>query len=383
MSDGAPKTQAKSRKCPSAPPTRVCPSSHPSHPQCQCPVRLITTPSSLNTTVFHFSAGLASGLLSAVVLQPIDLLKTRVQQNGHHSLTRAILDIRLQAQARAGTSHLPSVAALWRGTVPSALRTGFGSAVYFTTLNAIRQSASRLPSLSSSSSPHASSSSSSSSSSSLAKLSNTGNLLAGSAARAFAGLLLMPLTVVKVRYESSLYDYASIPAACRDILRRDGARGFFAGFGATAARDAPYAGLYVLFYEQCKKRLSASRLFLSASPEDRTDGAGVAVGGGGGHMHLSRAAAINFSSALAAGVLCSVLTNPFDAVKTRIQLQPREYPNAFAAARRMLAEEGLRSMWDGLALRLSRKALSGALAWTVYEELVRRAERGSSKVAAL
>lgn len=91
-------------------------------------------------------------------------------------------------------------------------------------------------------------------------------------------------------------------------------------------------------------------------------------------MGFSRAAAINFSSALSAGVLCSVLTNPFDAVKTRIQLQPREYRNMFAAGRKMLAEEGLRSMWDGLALRMSRKALSSALAWTVYEELIRRAE---------
>jgi solute carrier family 25 protein 38 len=44
------------------------------------------------------------------------------------------------------------------------------------------------------------------------------------------------------------------------------------------------------------------------------------------------------------------------------------------AARKMLAEEGVRSMWDGLGLRMSRKALSSALAWTVYEELIRRAE---------
>jgi hypothetical protein len=29
-----------------------------------------------------------------------------------------------------------------------------------------------------------------------------------------------------------------------------------AGFGATAARDAPYAGLYVLFYEQLKRRFA-------------------------------------------------------------------------------------------------------------------------------
>jgi len=40
----------------------------------------------------------------------------------------------------------------------------------------------------------------------------------------------------------------------------------------------------------------------------------------------------------------------------------------------MLAEEGVRSLFDGLALRMARKAMSSALAWTVYEEVVRRAE---------
>ncbi|KAB5580408.1 mitochondrial carrier domain-containing protein [Coniochaeta sp. 2T2.1] len=317
-------------------------------------------------SVFHFLAGLTSGLLSAVLLQPIDLLKTRVQQSGpHHSLRQTILDIRLQAQARTSSPLLPSaLASLWRGTVPSALRTGFGSAVYFTTLNTIRQNAARIPFLSTSKTTSAAGSGVSSSS--LAKLSNTGNLIAGSAARAFAGFLLMPLTVIKVRYESSLYDYTSIPSAGRDILRRDGLRGFFAGFGATAVRDAPYAGLYVLFYEQSKKRLSASRWLLAETPSQ--------TGTGTTTMGFSRAAAINFTSALSAGVFCSVLTNPFDAVKTRIQLQPGEYKNMFAGGRKMLAEEGVRSMLDGLMLRMSRKALSSALAWTVYEELIRRAE---------
>jgi solute carrier family 25 protein 38 len=40
----------------------------------------------------------------------------------------------------------------------------------------------------------------------------------------------------------------------------------------------------------------------------------------------------------------------------------------------MVREGGLRSMFDGLALRMGRKAMSSALAWTVYEELIRRAE---------
>jgi solute carrier family 25 protein 38 len=292
-------------------------------------------------------------VLSAVLLQPIDLLKTRVQQSGSHSLAAAIADI------RAAPRLLP---ALWRGAVPSALRTGFGSAIYFTSLNDIRESAARITPTT------AASPGGNTTSSSLPKLSNTSNLLAGAAARSFAGLLLMPLTVLKVRYESTLYSYTSLASAARDIFSKEGLRGFFAGYGATAIRDAPYAGLYVLFYEQSKKRLSA--LF----PTTTTPG--TASGGGGGGMALSHAASINFTSGVLSGIVCSVISNPFDAVKTRIQLQPGQYRNMVQAARRMVGEEGARALWDGLALRMSRKAVSSALAWTVYEELIRRAEGG-------
>jgi len=296
---------------------------------------------------FHFVAGLGSGVLSAVLLQPIDLLKTRVQQSGSHSLAAALAEIRT-------APHL--LPALWRGAVPSALRTGFGSAIYFTSLNAIRQNAATaLPFLA------VPPTTSNHSSSSLPKLSNTGNLLAGAGARSFAGLLLMPLTVLKVRYESSLYRYTSLASAARDIAAREGVRGFFVGFGATTIRDAPYAGLYVLFYEQSKRRLSA----LSRGGGDEV---------GRTRMGVSRAAGINFASGVVSGVVCSVISNPFDAVKTRIQLQPDGYRNMVHATRRMVGEEGFRALWDGLGLRMSRKALSSALAWTVYEELVRRAE---------
>lgn len=315
----------------------------------------------MRSQVFHFVAGLGSGLLSAVLLQPIDLLKTRVQQSGHHSLTAAFREIRSQPRV------LP---ALWRGATPSALRTGFGSAIYFTSLNAIRNNVSRVPFLAAdgagAGTPFAGKDGRHSSS--LVKLSNTGNLLAGAVARTFAGMTLMPLTVIKVRYESNLYSYGSIAAAGRDIFRREGLRGFFSGFGATAMRDAPYAGLYVLFYEQSKKRLSSLTGGGTGGDDIKDPVASRAK------MGVSTAATINFGSGVIAGAACSAVSNPFDAVKTRIQLQPGVYRNTLHAARMMVAQEGLRSLADGLALRMSRKAMSSALAWTVYEELIRRTE---------
>ncbi|KAG7152123.1 Mitochondrial glycine transporter like protein [Verticillium longisporum] len=153
--------------------------------------------------------------------------------------------------------------------------------------------------------------------------------------------------------------------ASKDIYIANGLRGFFSGFGATAVRDAPYAGMYVLFYELLKKRMSSLVV-----PQQ------AAVGhDGNASLKMSQAGTINFTSAIFAGAACSAVSNPFDAIKTRIQLQPQAYPNMYRACRKMLAEEGVRSLFDGLTLRMSRKALSSALAWTVYEELMRRAER--------
>lgn len=212
-------------------------------------------------------------------------------------------------------------------------------------------------------------------SSSLPKLSNTANMLAGASARAFAGFILMPLTVIKVRYESNLYSYRSIAGAARDIYRVERIPGFFAGFGATALRDAPYAGLYVLTYEQFKKRLS--RLYPTTSTTANTTSSNSSSSKD--NMPSSRSATINFSSGALAGATCSFISNPFDAVKTRIQLRPREYRNMVVAASRMVREDGFRSLYGGLALRMTRKAVSSALAWMLYEELVSRAERTWSR----
>ncbi|KAK4940860.1 hypothetical protein LTR10_019132 [Elasticomyces elasticus] len=295
---------------------------------------------------FHFLAGLTSGVSSAVLLQPADLLKTRVQQSRSHSLVPVLRSI------LAGPHP---VASLWRGTVPSALRTGFGSALYFTTLSSLRQifaNASTKPigdvlpvAVKKSSSV-------------LPKLTNVQNLMAGASARVFAGFVLMPFTVIKVRYESDLYAYKSIASASRSIYASEGLKGFFSGFGATAVRDAPYAGLYVVFYEACKTRLNK---LLSSETDHRPT--------------FASSATINASSGVIAAGLATSFTNPFDAVKTRLQLMPKKYRNMVNATRTMLKEDGLKSFFDGLALRMGRKALSSALAWTVYEELIGRAER--------
>ncbi|PWY80636.1 mitochondrial carrier protein [Aspergillus heteromorphus CBS 117.55] len=302
----------------------------------------VKTTSTSSKTGFHFAAGLCSGLTSSILLQPADLLKTRVQQSQNASLLPTIKTI---------LSSPNPIRNLWRGTLPSALRTGFGSALYFTSLNALRTG------IAQSSTPIPNNGTATSSSSALPKLSNTANLTTGAAARVAAGFVMMPVTVLKVRYESDYYAYRSLVGAGRDIVRTEGIRGLFSGFGATAARDAPYAGLYVLFYEQLKRHL-----------------AGLANSSPSSDQQPLKSSTINFvSGGLAAG-LATAITNPFDAVKTRLQLMPGKYGNMMRAVNLMVREDGMRSLFGGLGLRITRKALSSALAWTVYEELILRAD---------
>ncbi|MCJ1340894.1 hypothetical protein MMC09_006190 [Bachmanniomyces sp. S44760] len=303
-------------------------------------------------------------MLSAFLLQPADLLKTRVQQSGSTSLRETLKTI------TRGPHVLQS---LWRGTLPSVIRTGLGSALYFSSLNSLRQHVASSNILHSSGLVSSSPRDSRFSSSSLPKLSNVANLTTGAIARASAGFIMMPITVIKVRYESSIYNYTSILGAGTDIFKKEGIKGFFTGFGATAVRDAPYAGLYVLFYEQLKRHLS-DLVNVTPSLPVGTMGASTSATSPFTEMKSRNSVPINFFSGILAASLATAVTNPFDAVKTRLQLMPAKYGNLVRAGRRMVREDGIRSLFDGLGLRIGRKALSSALAWTLYEEMVRRAE---------
>src|ERR1700753_2699652 len=84
---------------------------------------------------FHFTAGLLSGLTTSILLQPADLLKTRLQQSSRSSTATRNPLLTLLRSIQASPQPFRQ---LWRGTVPSALRTGIGSAFYFGGLHQLR-----------------------------------------------------------------------------------------------------------------------------------------------------------------------------------------------------------------------------------------------------
>lgn len=284
-------------------------------------------------TTRHLIAGFAGGLTSAVCLQPLDLLKTRVQQSKNSSIKLAFNDI-------------TSISQLWRGTLPSALRTSIGSALYLSTLHMAR---SNISNMRNSSTPIYNASSK------LPRLSAYENITIGMISRTFVGFITMPITVIKIRFESNFYNYKSIKEAMIDIFRNYGINGFFKGLGATCLRDAPYAGLYISSYEQLKFILP--KIFnLSINNNNELN-------------HLS-SSLVNSSSAILASTFSTVITAPFDTIKTRMQLSPENY-KTFTQTTVKLFNENIFHFFNGLSLRLIRKAASAAIAWCIYEELVK------------
>lgn len=70
---------------------------------------------------------------------------------------------------------------------------------------------------------------------------------------------------------------------------------------------------------------------------------------------------------------------PFDVVKTRMQgLDARsKYSNSFDCARKVIAQDGVAALWGGSTARLSRLVFSGAIVFSVYEQIATAFEKMS------
>lgn len=265
-----------------------------------------------------FLAGAFSGTCSTILFQPLDLVKTRIQTQA--VTTAAGTDGMLYTfYTVVRTDH---VAGLWRGLVPSIYRCVPGVAMYFCSLHGLSSLTNENPT-------------------------PLQSIALGATARTLAGISMLPMTVIKTRYESGQFNYKSIPDAFKSIWKQEGGKGLYSGLLATVARDAPFSGLYLMFYTQIKRKARNT----------------LQVG------ELSSGQ--NFLCGIMAGFLASVITQPADVVKTRLQINPYKYSSNTHALICVLKDNGIGGLFRGLIPRTIRRTFMAAMAWTVYEEVIR------------
>ncbi len=89
-----------------------------------------------------------------------------------------------------------------------------------------------------------------------------------------------------------------------------------------------------------------------------------------------------FACASVAGTIASIITNPMDVIKTRLQTQSTsagveadvcdevinvKYRDFLSAVRTMVKEEGLKCFGRGVLPRAMQASMSSALSWVSYE----------------
>ncbi|XP_049575498.1 mitochondrial glycine transporter B isoform X1 [Syngnathus scovelli] len=269
-----------------------------------------------------FMCGSLSGTCSTLLFQPLDLVKTRLQTLQHNAKPGSpkvgMLSVFINV------IRTENVLSLWKGVSPSFVRCIPGVGIYFSTFYSLKQHFF------------------------LERAPNAGEaVLLGAGARAVAGVCMLPFTVIKTRFESGFYNYVSVAGALRSMYQTEGVRALFSGLTATLLRDAPFSGIYVMFYSQTKKTL----------PPEVTSSV---------YMPL-----VNFSCGVVAGVMASLATQPADVVKTHIQVSPSHWSTA-DAVRYIYKKHGLGGYFRGAVPRSLRRTLMAAMAWTVYEQLMAR-----------
>ncbi|WIA13872.1 hypothetical protein OEZ85_002444 [Tetradesmus obliquus] len=276
-------------------------------------------------------AGSMGGTIEACCLQPIDVIKTRLQLDKAGKY-KGIVDCGKQVVKEEG------VRALWKGLTPFAthltlkyaLRMGSNSA--YQSLLRDRDG----------------------------KLSDGGRLAAGAAAGITEALLIVtPFEVVKIRLQQQkglAYDKLKYhnPIHCaRTILAEEGLRGMWSGATPTMMRNG--TNQMCLFW--AKNNVDK---YLWGKHE-----------GDGKQLTAAQSMASGFSAAF----LGPVATGPMDVIKTRMMAQGKkgssgvQYSSMLDALVKIPQQEGIRALWRGLLPRLMRIPPGQAIVWAVSDQI--------------
>jgi len=133
-------------------------------------------------------------------------------------------------------------------------------------------------------------------------------------------------------------------------VSKEGISGFFAGFGATAMREVPFALIQMPLYEELKHNHPWTK---AAQAEGNTATLGL----------------VGMMSGGVAGAFAGVVTTPLDTAKTQIMLteNPAERLGLMATMAQLREANGTRGLFRGVTPRLLHCGIGGSLWLGAFE----------------
>lgn len=159
-------------------------------------------------------------------------------------------------------------------------------------------------------------------------------------------LFTLPIEVLKVQKQGRIDNRSSYSEMVRNIMRKEGIRGLYRGFGISFWLWVPHCGLYFYNYDKLQ------RIFHSRFSKNSTNDKNVLLG--------------KIFAGGIAGQIGWLISYPFDSVKTYVQWQP-ENRNFTKAFKHLKAKYGLGYFYRGCSVAMLRAFPVSAITLCVYD----------------
>ncbi|CAG9330231.1 unnamed protein product [Blepharisma stoltei] len=266
----------------------------------------------------HAIAGSFAAVMTASMVQPLDVIKTGILTQTRPITIREAFALIYETYGFKG---------FWRGLKPAAYKSFMAGGIQFSLLEMFNKLLKSEKSI-------------------------TSRFLHDSQSAGLSRLAvitaLSPLSIIKLRMEAPQFNqYSSVSDAFVKIFREEGIRGFYKGLFSNLLRDLPYSALAYAFYEQY------SMFIYYITGMDK----GYSLN--------------NFVSGVSAGFTACLITQPFDIMKTRLQFADvggQKVRGLFCGLVGIWNEEGLRGFTRGLTVRVVERSCSFGIVWLLYEK---------------
>ncbi|KAI1618094.1 olfactory receptor [Exophiala viscosa] len=285
--------------------------------------------SSMLESAHHFGLGSIAGAFGAFMVYPIDLVKTRMQNQRSNRVGERLYENSLDCARKVIRNE--GFKGLYSGVLPQLVGVAPEKAIKLTVNDLVRgkfmdKQTGAIP--------------------------LRAEILAGGSAGACQVVFTNPLEIVKIRLQvqGELAKKADVPKrSAMWIVRNLGILGLYKGASACLLRDVPFSAIYFPTYSHLKRDLFG---------ESQTQKLGI--------LQLLTAGAI-------AGMPAAYLTTPCDVIKTRLQVEARKgdvtYNGLADCARKILKDEGFKAFFKGGPARILRSSPQFGFTLAAYEVL--------------
>jgi solute carrier family 25 (mitochondrial aspartate/glutamate transporter), member 12/13 len=299
-------------------------------------------------TVHHFGLGSMAGAFGAFMVYPIDLVKTRMQNQRSSQVGQLLYKNSLDCARKVFKNE--GLRGLYSGVLPQMVGVAPEKAIKLTVNDLVR-----------------------------GKLMDrkTGyiwwpyEMLAGGTAGGCQVIFTNPLEIVKIRLQVQGELAKSSDSAPKRsamwIMRNLGLVGLYKGATACLARDSKYLSQLVFFWVTLTfYAVPFSAIYFASYAHLKKDFFGESQTKKLGVLQLLTAGAI-------AGMPAAYFTTPFDVIKTRLQVEARKgeqtYNSVRHCARTIYAQEGFKAFFKGGPARILRSSPQFGFTLAGYEVL--------------